>query len=150
MNRFCERLGITPTATCGADTDAVLKCFLTGFFQNTALLQPDGSYKSVTGSQIVKIHPGSAMFGRRVEGIMYNELVRRRAYLVRSSGILTGTKKLFCRFLPRSIMFEASLLSNLLGLHKLHQSTLAMLEPAQIKKALLNKKWRCRKEESCI
>lgn len=73
--QFCERLGISPTTSCGTDTDQVLKCFLTGFFQNTALLQPDGSYKSVAGNQLVKIHPGSAMFTKRVEGIMYNELV---------------------------------------------------------------------------
>lgn len=75
--RFCERLGIASNTSCGTETDAVLKCFLTGFFQNTALLQPDGTYKSVTGNQTVQIHPGSSMFGKRVEGIMYNELVSR-------------------------------------------------------------------------
>ncbi|KAI7878861.1 P-loop containing nucleoside triphosphate hydrolase protein [Lichtheimia hyalospora FSU 10163] len=81
--QFCERLGIPPTTSCGTDTDQVLKCFLTGFFQNTALLQPDGSYKSVAGSQLVKIHPGSAMFTKRVEGIMYNELVFTTKHYVR-------------------------------------------------------------------
>ncbi|CAO3623245.1 unnamed protein product [Cunninghamella echinulata] len=73
--RFCQRIDINPSTSCGTDTDQILKCFLTGFFQNTALLQPDGSYKSVAGNQTVKIHPGSAMFGKSVEGIMYNELV---------------------------------------------------------------------------
>ncbi|KAL9540685.1 hypothetical protein MBANPS3_009551 [Mucor bainieri] len=81
--RFCERIDMNPSSTCGSDTDSVLKCFLTGFFQNTALLQPDGSYKSVAGSQLVKIHPGSAMFGKRVEGILYNELVFTTKHYVR-------------------------------------------------------------------
>ncbi|KAI7903027.1 P-loop containing nucleoside triphosphate hydrolase protein [Cokeromyces recurvatus] len=81
--RFCERIDMDPNSTCGGETDNVLKCFLTGFFQNTALLQPDGSYKSVAGSQVVKIHPGSAMFGKRVEGIMYNELVFTTKHYVR-------------------------------------------------------------------
>ncbi|KAG0169604.1 putative ATP-dependent RNA helicase dhr2 [Apophysomyces sp. BC1015] len=81
--RFCERIDIKPTVSCGTDTDAVLKCFLSGFFHNAALLQPDGSYKSVAGSQLVKIHPGSAMFGKRVEGIMYNELVFTTKHYVR-------------------------------------------------------------------
>ncbi|KAI8063377.1 P-loop containing nucleoside triphosphate hydrolase protein [Gilbertella persicaria] len=81
--RFCERIGMDTNASCGSDTDRVLKCFLTGFFQNTALLQPDGSYKSVAGSQLVKIHPGSAMFGKRVEGILYNELVFTTKHYVR-------------------------------------------------------------------
>ncbi|KAI8391721.1 P-loop containing nucleoside triphosphate hydrolase protein, partial [Radiomyces spectabilis] len=82
--RFCERFDIPPSVSCGSDTDAVLKCFLTGFFHNTALLQPDGSFKSVAGSQTVKIHPGSVMFGKRVEGIMYNELVFTTKHYVRS------------------------------------------------------------------
>ncbi|KAI9316800.1 P-loop containing nucleoside triphosphate hydrolase protein [Dichotomocladium elegans] len=82
--QFCERFEIPPNTTCGTDTDQVLKCFLTGFFHNTALLQPDGSYKSVAGSQPVKIHPGSAMFNKRVEGIMYNELVFTTKHYVRS------------------------------------------------------------------
>ncbi|KAG2236059.1 hypothetical protein INT48_008153 [Thamnidium elegans] len=81
--RFCERIDMDPKSSCGSDTDNVLKCFLTGFFQNTALLQPDGSYKSVAGSQNVKIHPGSAMFGKRVEGILYNELVFTTKHYVR-------------------------------------------------------------------
>ncbi|CAO3700631.1 unnamed protein product [Rhizopus stolonifer] len=81
--RFCERIDINPNSSCGNETDNLLKCFLTGFFQNTALLQPDGSYKSVTGGQNIKIHPGSAMFGKRAEGIFYNELVFTTKHYVR-------------------------------------------------------------------
>ncbi|KAH8552048.1 P-loop containing nucleoside triphosphate hydrolase protein [Umbelopsis sp. PMI_123] len=73
--QFCTRMGIVSSASAGNETDAILKSFLSGFFQNTALLQPDGTYKSVLGGQTISIHPGSSMFGKRVEAIMYNELV---------------------------------------------------------------------------
>ncbi|PHZ11673.1 ATP-dependent RNA helicase DHX8 [Rhizopus microsporus ATCC 52813] len=82
--RFCERIDLDPNSSCGTETDNLLKCFITGFFQNTALLQPDGSYKSVTGGQLIKIHPGSVMFGKRVEGIFYNELVFTTKHYVRN------------------------------------------------------------------
>lgn len=55
--------------------DEVLKHFLSGFASNVALLRPDGSYKTVEGNQTVAIHPGSVMFGRKVEAVVYDELV---------------------------------------------------------------------------
>lgn len=70
-------MGIISSTSAGTETDSILKSFLSGFFQNTALLQPDGTYKSVVGGQTISIHPGSSMFGKRVEAIMYNELVSR-------------------------------------------------------------------------
>ncbi|KAL6714509.1 Salivary acidic proline-rich phosphoprotein 1/2 [Lecanora helva] len=54
---------------------SILKCFLKGFATNTARLFPDGSYKTISGSQNVAIHPSSGLFGRKVEAIMYNEFV---------------------------------------------------------------------------
>ncbi|CAO3663683.1 unnamed protein product [Umbelopsis ramanniana] len=76
--QFCTRMGIVSSTSAGNETDNILKSFLSGFFQNTALLQPDGTYKSVVGGQTISIHPGSSMFGKRVEAIMYNELVSQK------------------------------------------------------------------------
>ncbi|RJE27540.1 atp-dependent rna helicase [Aspergillus sclerotialis] len=53
----------------------ILKSFLRGFATNTARLVPDGSYRTVAGSQAVAIHPSSVLFGKKVEAIMYNEFV---------------------------------------------------------------------------
>ncbi|KAF8475528.1 P-loop containing nucleoside triphosphate hydrolase protein [Kalaharituber pfeilii] len=75
--------------------ERILKCFLTGYFANTARLVPDGSYRTVIGNQTVTVHPMSIMFSapggkaaegtteggdlrgqrRRTEAIMYNEFV---------------------------------------------------------------------------
>lgn len=53
----------------------VLKCFLKGFGGRTALLCPDGAYRTVVGRHEISIHPSSVLFGRKVEGIVYNEFV---------------------------------------------------------------------------
>ncbi|RKP07212.1 P-loop containing nucleoside triphosphate hydrolase protein [Thamnocephalis sphaerospora] len=71
----CRRLKIDPDASCGQDRESVLRAFLAGFFQNAALLQPDGTYRSVVGGQTVSIHPMSTLFGKRTEAIMYDELI---------------------------------------------------------------------------
>ncbi|KAJ1726199.1 ATP-dependent RNA helicase [Coemansia biformis] len=75
LNRLCSRLSIDVSKTCGTDLDAVLRCFLAGFFHNCALLQPDGSYRSLNGSQTVHVHPGSSLFGKKVPAIFYDQLV---------------------------------------------------------------------------
>src|SRR5690242_16596975 len=70
LMQLCARLGIPATTTCGGDRDLILKSFLSGFFQNTALLQPDGKYKSVLGGRAVGIHPTSGLFTKKVNAIM--------------------------------------------------------------------------------
>ncbi|KAJ1964197.1 ATP-dependent RNA helicase [Dipsacomyces acuminosporus] len=75
LNRLCARLGMNTELTCGTDLDSVLRCFLSGFFHNCALLQPDGSYRSLSGSQHVHVHPGSSLFGKKIPAIFYDQLV---------------------------------------------------------------------------
>ena len=64
-----------------ARTPAILRAFLAGFAGNVARLMPDGSYQTVEGRQTVGIHPSSVLFGKKVEAIMFQELVfTTRAY----------------------------------------------------------------------
>ncbi|KAG9199953.1 putative ATP-dependent RNA helicase dhr2 [Epicoccum nigrum] len=56
-------------------TNNILACMLRGFVANTARMMPDGSYKTLNGNQLVAIHPGSVLFGRKVEAIVFNEFV---------------------------------------------------------------------------
>ncbi|KAF9983132.1 putative ATP-dependent RNA helicase dhr2 [Mortierella antarctica] len=87
--QFCERAGMDPKKSCGHDLEIVLKCFLAGFFQNTALLQPDGTYKSILGGGLtVSIHPSSSLFGKKREAIMYNELVFTTKHYIRGVSAL--------------------------------------------------------------
>ncbi|KAF2731734.1 pre-mRNA-splicing factor ATP-dependent RNA helicase PRP16 [Polyplosphaeria fusca] len=56
-------------------TNAILHCILRGFISNTARLMPDGSYRTLMGNQTVAIHPGSVLFGKKLEAIVFTEFV---------------------------------------------------------------------------
>ena len=64
-----------PSVVTPERTVAILKCFMKGFATKTARLCPDGSYKTMVGKQTVAIHPSSVLFGKKVEGILFNEFV---------------------------------------------------------------------------
>ncbi|KAF8649001.1 hypothetical protein AX16_006115 [Volvariella volvacea WC 439] len=71
-----SRLGLGLGAGAGGDEDdPILKSLACGLVQNSAFLQPDGTYKQVFGRSAVKIHPGSVMHGKKVDAIIYDELI---------------------------------------------------------------------------
>jgi len=86
--QFCERLKIDVNASCGHDHEVLLKCLLSGFFQNTALRQLDGSYRAIVSGQSVYIHPTSVLFGRRPEAIMYNDLILTSKQYMRNASAI--------------------------------------------------------------
>lgn len=55
--------------------DRILLCLLEGHFANTAMRMPDGSYRRTTGTMRIKIHPSSNLQGKRVDAILFSELV---------------------------------------------------------------------------
>lgn len=89
--RLCQQVGMLPKneddeegdmedseASLGgmSNYENIVKCFLTGFFQNVAFLQPDGtSYKVLASNQLVHIHPSSVLFGKKCKAVFFNELV---------------------------------------------------------------------------
>lgn len=81
LRQYCQSICSTPLQTPHPETITpdhgvrILKCFLKGFIHNTARLVPDGSYRTIMGSQTVGIHPSSILFGKKVEAIMYYEFV---------------------------------------------------------------------------
>ncbi|KAE9976780.1 hypothetical protein BLS_001848 [Venturia inaequalis] len=58
-----------------ANNERILQSLLAGFPSNVARLMPDGSYRTLLGSQTVVIHPSSTLFGKKVEAIMFSEFV---------------------------------------------------------------------------
>jgi len=78
-----------PTSpTLNYDPENILKSLLVGNFQNTALLQTDGSYKTLYTRQTVFIHPSSCLFGKKKPAIVYSELVSTsKKYLKNVSSI---------------------------------------------------------------
>jgi HrpA-like RNA helicase len=57
------------------DPQILVKCLLAGCFRNTAIIQPDGSYKTMVGKQTVHIHPSSVLFGKKAPAVVYSELL---------------------------------------------------------------------------
>ena len=63
--------------------ERILRCFLRGYFSNSARLVPDGTYRTIGDlSQTVAIHPQSVLFAggmeggrRKFEAIMYHEWI---------------------------------------------------------------------------
>lgn len=52
LKRSCASVGIDPEASCGDQSEKVLRCLLRGFFQHTAIIQPDGTYRQTFGRMV--------------------------------------------------------------------------------------------------
>ncbi|RMZ83620.1 hypothetical protein DV738_g921, partial [Chaetothyriales sp. CBS 135597] len=63
LSRYLERLG------------NLLKCLTVGYFANSARMQPDGSFKTVSGDVTVHAHPTSLMFNRKADYVVFSEIL---------------------------------------------------------------------------
>lgn len=85
LHAQCKQLGFLPASSqllmdgfepvTETKAQDIIQCLLTGFLNNTAVLMPDGSYRTVKGRHIVAIHPSSVLFSRKLEAIMFTEFV---------------------------------------------------------------------------
>ncbi|KAG6868952.1 hypothetical protein C0993_007166 [Termitomyces sp. T159_Od127] len=75
LRQTCQGLKIDWKVSCGDKDDPVVRSLAFGLAQNSAFLQPDGSYKQTMGQTIVKIHPSSVLVEKKVPAIIFDELV---------------------------------------------------------------------------
>ncbi|XP_062609073.1 ATP-dependent RNA helicase DHX8-like [Saccostrea cucullata] len=61
--------------SCGNNTARVQKAICSGFFRNAAKKDPQEGYRTLIDSQLVYIHPSSALFNRQPDWVIYHELV---------------------------------------------------------------------------
>ncbi|KAG1892043.1 P-loop containing nucleoside triphosphate hydrolase protein [Suillus subluteus] len=78
--------------------EPVLRCFVTGLVQQSAFLQPDGTYKQTMGHSVIKIHPGSTLCDKKVPAIIYDELVYTSQIYAR--GVSSVPKSFFSNVTP--------------------------------------------------
>ncbi|EAT33470.1 AAEL014256-PA [Aedes aegypti] len=72
---ICAKMGIRSNS-CGNDPIPVVKCLLTGLYQNVAELQRDNSYLCLSNRTSARIHPSSVLCGRaRPQYVLFTELV---------------------------------------------------------------------------
>lgn len=62
--------------SCGKATTRVQKTICSGFFRNAAKKDPQEGYRTLVDSQMVAIHPSSALFHRQPEWVVYHEVVQ--------------------------------------------------------------------------
>ncbi|KAH7912940.1 P-loop containing nucleoside triphosphate hydrolase protein [Hygrophoropsis aurantiaca] len=96
----CGRLGMDWRTTRADNDEAILRCFVAGLVQQSAFLQPDGSYKQTIGQAAVKIHPGSILCEKKVPAIIYDELVYTSQIYAR--GVSSVPKSFFTAVTPSS------------------------------------------------
>lgn len=61
--------------SCGNNFSAVRRAIVSGFFSHAAKKDPQEGYRTLVEGQPVYIHPGSALFQRSPDWVIYHELV---------------------------------------------------------------------------
>ncbi|KAG5672584.1 hypothetical protein PVAND_002700 [Polypedilum vanderplanki] len=62
--------------SAGKNSVRIQKTICSGFFRNAAKKDPQEGYRTLVDSQVVYIHPSSALFNRQPEWVIYHELVQ--------------------------------------------------------------------------
>ncbi|MCJ1283936.1 hypothetical protein MMC26_003267 [Xylographa opegraphella] len=84
LKRYLARFGINVEETLARNgsTDEHLdkgeqirRCLTTGFFAHAARMQPDGTFKTVGGGTTLHAHPGSLMFNRKADWVLFHEVM---------------------------------------------------------------------------
>ena len=84
LRRYLERFGVhvETTQPQKSQTDQgqskgeqIRRCLTSGFFAHAAKMQPDGTFKPVTGTITLHAHPSSLMFNRRAEWVIFHEIM---------------------------------------------------------------------------
>ncbi|KAF7995038.1 hypothetical protein HCN44_004510 [Aphidius gifuensis] len=82
----------------GKNTVRVQKAVCSGFFRNAAKKDPQEGYRTLVDSQVVYIHPSSALFNRQPEWVIYHELVQTTKEYMRE--VTTIDPKWLVEFAP--------------------------------------------------
>lgn len=61
--------------SCGKNTAKVQRAICSGFFRNVAKRDPQEGYRTLVDSQVVFVHPSSAIYQRQPDWLVYHELV---------------------------------------------------------------------------
>ncbi|KAF3480278.1 protein of unknown function DUF1605 [Arthroderma uncinatum] len=76
LKRFGIDVSKRELSTNPVTTENIQRCLTTGFFGHAAKMQPDGTFKSITGGMTLHAHPSSLMFNRKAEWVIFNEILQ--------------------------------------------------------------------------
>lgn len=86
------------------NTVRVQKAVCSGFFRNAAKKDPQEGYRTLVDSQVVYIHPSSALFNRQPEWVIYHELVQTTKEYMRE--VTTIDPKWLVEYAPAFFKFS--------------------------------------------
>ncbi|CAH0746915.1 unnamed protein product [Bemisia tabaci] len=90
--------------SAGKNTVRVQKAVCSGFYRNAAKKDPQEGYRTLVDSQVVYIHPSSALFNRQPEWVIYHELVQTTKEYMRE--VTTIDPKWLVEFAPAFFRFS--------------------------------------------
>ncbi|XP_055689962.1 ATP-dependent RNA helicase DHX8 [Lutzomyia longipalpis] len=90
--------------SAGKNTVRIQKAICSGFFRNAAKKDPQEGYRTLVDSQVVYIHPSSALFNRQPEWVVYHELVQTTKEYMRE--VTTIDPKWLVEFAPSFFRFS--------------------------------------------
>mmetsp|Transcript_5529 Transcript_5529/g.10157 ORF Transcript_5529/g.10157 Transcript_5529/m.10157 type:complete len:1144 (-) Transcript_5529:51-3482(-) len=73
-----------PVESCGKHWNRLRKAICSGYFMNAAKKDPQEGYKTLVEGQPVYVHPGSALFNRQPDWLIYHQLVLTSKEYMRS------------------------------------------------------------------
>lgn len=73
-----------PIMSCGNDKQAVQKAIVAGFFAKAARKDGARGYQKLVDQKVVHMYPGSALFGREPDYVIYHELVNTTKEFMRN------------------------------------------------------------------
>ncbi|KAK4866214.1 hypothetical protein LT330_008555 [Penicillium expansum] len=85
LKRYLERFGIQVDETLSSrhgaadlsnQPEQIRRCLTTGYFAHAAKMQPDGTFKTVSGGLTLHAHPTSLMFNRKADWVVFHEIMQ--------------------------------------------------------------------------
>jgi ATP-dependent RNA helicase DDX35 len=80
LKRYLERFGISvdeslaSVGTQNNKAEQISRCLTTGYFAHAARMQPDGTFRSISGGVVLHAHPSSLMFNRKADWVIFHEV----------------------------------------------------------------------------
>ena len=94
MDRY--KLDVT---SAGKNVELIQKAITSGFYRNIAKKDPQEGFRTFTDQQVVHMHPGSSLFNKQPEYVVYHELVLTTREYMRS--VMAVNPKWLLELAPR-------------------------------------------------
>ncbi|KAL2021141.1 hypothetical protein VTK56DRAFT_7447 [Thermocarpiscus australiensis] len=82
LKRYLERFGLTVeeslpahSASSADKAEQIRRCLTTGYFAHAARMQPDGTFRNVSGTTVLHAHPSSILFNRKADWVIFHEVL---------------------------------------------------------------------------